>query len=214
MNDGPALHFVVWALSGGRFPLALGVLQVLCLDIGTDILPALALGAEAPSARALKQPPQGRHLVDRALLLRAFGLLGPVEALLEMAAYLAALMVIGWRPGAAFPSGPALLAASGAAFTAVVIGQMANAFACRSATLWPGAVGWTGNRFLLYAVAIELALLVGFLYIRPLAWLLGHAPPHGWGAAIALLAFPAVLAADSIQKYWRAPQAGARLVRS
>jgi hypothetical protein len=38
--------FVVWALSGGRFPLVLGVLQVLCLDVGTDILPAVALGAE------------------------------------------------------------------------------------------------------------------------------------------------------------------------
>jgi hypothetical protein len=40
--------FVVWALSGGRFPLALGILQVLALDIGIDILPALALGMEAP----------------------------------------------------------------------------------------------------------------------------------------------------------------------
>ena len=38
-----------------------------------------------------------------------------------------------------FPTGGALAAASGAAFAAVVIGQMANAFACRSApaTRWP-----------------------------------------------------------------------------
>ena len=42
----------VWALSGGRFPLAIGVLQILALDIGTDLLPALALGAEPPTARA------------------------------------------------------------------------------------------------------------------------------------------------------------------
>ena len=203
-NVAELAPFVVWALSGGRFPLALGVLQVLCLDIGTDIMPALALGAEAPSPRALKQPPLGRHLIDRPLLLRAFGLLGPVEALIEMATFLASMAAIGWRPGMPFPSGPALLAASGAAFSAVVIGQMANAFACRSATLWPGAVGWTGNRFLLYAVAIELALLAGFLHIHPLAALLGHGPPNGWGVAVALLAFPSVLAADAIQKYSRA----------
>nr|BFE79391.1 hypothetical protein GCM10020093_019920 [Planobispora longispora] len=37
--------FAVWALSGGTIPLALSVLQVLALDIGTDLLPALALGA-------------------------------------------------------------------------------------------------------------------------------------------------------------------------
>ncbi len=47
-NVAELTPFVVWALSGGRFPLAIGVLQVLALDIGTDILPALALGAEPP----------------------------------------------------------------------------------------------------------------------------------------------------------------------
>src|SRR5581483_10825922 len=131
-NVAELTPFVVWALSGGRFPLALGVLQVLCLDIGTDILPALALGAEHPSSRALKRSSSLHHLIDHRLVLRAFGLLGPVEALMEMTAFLAALGAVGWRLGGPFPTGRALLAASGAAFTAVVIGQMANAFACRS----------------------------------------------------------------------------------
>ncbi len=63
-NVAELAPFVVWALSGGRFPLALGVLQVLCLDIGTDILPAVALGAEPSSPRALdtastRPPPRG-----------------------------------------------------------------------------------------------------------------------------------------------------------
>jgi calcium-translocating P-type ATPase len=208
-NIAELAPFVVWALSGGRFPLALGVLQVLCLDIGTDIVPALALGVEPASPRALKYPPLGRRLVDRALLLRAFAWLGPVEALMEMAAYLAALAMVGWRPGAPFPTGPALLVASGAAFSSVVIGQMANVFACRSATLWPGALGWTTNQFLLKAVVFELLLLAGFLYVRPLAAVLGHSPPNRSGAVMALLAFPAVLAADAIQKWWRARRSAA-----
>ena len=53
-NVAELTPFVVWALSGGRFPLALGVLQILCLDIGTDLLPALALGAEPPDAGAAR----------------------------------------------------------------------------------------------------------------------------------------------------------------
>lgn len=73
--------FVVWALSGGRFQLALGVLQDLALDLGTDILPALALGVEPPSSGVLQKPPSGRHLLDRAVFFRAFGVLGPVESL-------------------------------------------------------------------------------------------------------------------------------------
>jgi magnesium-transporting ATPase (P-type) len=203
-NVAELAPFVIWALSGGRFPLALSVLQVLSLDVGTDILPALALGTESPSARVLERPPgalgTGGHLLDRSVLVRAFGLLGPVEALIEIVAFLASMMAIGWRPGASFPTGSAFLVASGAAFSAVVIGQMANAFACRSTTRWPGALGWLTNRFLIYAVAVELALLLAFLYFSPLARILGHAPPIATGAAFAALAFPAVLLTDLIYK--------------
>ncbi len=48
-NVAELVPFVVWA-SGGRIPLALTVLQVLALDIGTDTLSAVALGAEPPSS--------------------------------------------------------------------------------------------------------------------------------------------------------------------
>jgi calcium-translocating P-type ATPase len=199
-NVAELTPFLVWAFSGGRFPLALSVLQVLALDLGTDILPALALGTEPPSDNVLERRPHGRHLLDRSVLIRAFGLLGPVEAFVEMTAFAGSLAAMGWRPGTAFPTGPAFLAASGAAFSAVVIGQMANAFACRSATRWPGALGWMKNRLLVSAVAVELTLLFCFLYWAPLAQVLGHAPPTITGAALAALAFPAVIAADVAYK--------------
>jgi magnesium-transporting ATPase (P-type) len=202
-NVAELTPFVVWALSGGRFPLALGVLQVLCLDIGTDILPAVALGAEPPSPRALAQPPLGRHLVDRFLLFRAFGVLGLTESIVAMATFLVSLSFNGWRPGSAFPSGTTLLSASGAAFTAVVAGQMANAFVCRSASLWPGKLGWFSNRYLVLAVFCEAAMLIGSLYISPLAKILGQAAPNTAGYFTALLAIPAVLTADAVQKRWK-----------
>jgi magnesium-transporting ATPase (P-type) len=199
-NVAELTPFVVWALSGGRFPLALGVLQILALDIGTDLLPALALGAEPPSARVLHRPPTGRHLIDRALLGRVFAVLGPAEAVVEMSAFVVALVAAGWRPGESFPTGHALLAASGAAFAAVVIGQIANAFACRSATEPPWRVGWTTNRLLVGAAAVELAVLLAMLTIGPVAGLLDHAWPPAPALAIAALAAPAVLFVDSRQK--------------
>jgi Cation transporting ATPase, C-terminus len=142
----------------------------------------------------------GRHLIDRALLLRVFAVLGPAEAVVEMAALLAALLAAGWRPGQSFPTGHALVAASGAAFAAVVIGQAANAFACRSASRWPGALGWTSNRLLIGAVTIELLALAGFLLIPSVASLLDQAPPPPAGFAVAILAAPALLAADAAHK--------------
>ncbi|QDW28557.1 cation-transporting P-type ATPase [Arthrobacter sp. KBS0702] len=199
-NVAELTPFVFWALSGGRFPLALSVLQILALDIGTDLLPALALGSEAPSKGALKRPPERRHLMDRALMFRVFGLLGPVEALMEMIAYTAVLFGAGWSPGAELPPSDVLMAASGAAFTTVVLGQLANAFACRSATAPPWRLGWLTNRLLLWAVLAELGLLAVFLFLGPLAALLGHAPPTPGGLAVALAAIPAVLLADSLYK--------------
>ncbi len=199
-NVAELAPFVVWALSGGRFPLAIGVLQVLALDIGTDILPALALGAEPPGSHVLDGPPIRRHLLDRRLFGRAFGVLGPVEATMELAAFVATFVAVGWRPGDPFPGGATQLAASGAAFTAVVLGQVANAFACRSTVRPFWKVGWTANHLLLGALVAELAMLVGFLYLGPIADLLGQAPPTAAGAAVALAAIPAVLAADTLQK--------------
>lgn len=202
-NVAELTPFVVWALSGGQFPLALGVLQILALDIGTDLLPALALGAEPPREGVLRKPHRGQHLIDGSLLRRVFGVLGPAEAVVEMSAFVAVFVAAGWRPGEVFPSGSVLLAASGAAFSAVVLGQMANAFACRSTTRWPGSLGWTTNRLLLGAVAAEVLALGAFLFVPPVASLLGHAPPPLWGLAVATLAIPAVLAADAMYKWSR-----------
>ncbi|MCL4291797.1 MAG: cation-transporting P-type ATPase [Acidimicrobiia bacterium] len=199
-NVAELTPFLVWALSGGRVPLALGVLQVLSLDIGTDLLPALALGAERPGPTALRGPPMRGRLLDRGVLRRAFGVLGPTEATMVMAAFVTTFLAAGWRPASPFPGGHLTLAASGAAFSAAVIGQAANAFACRSEHLTPFRLGWFGNRMLLGAVGTELAALAVLLVAGPVARLLEMAPPTSAGFAVAVLAAPAVLAADALDK--------------
>ncbi|MFF5211114.1 cation-translocating P-type ATPase [Streptosporangium sp. NPDC000396] len=198
-NVAELTPFVVWALSGGTIPLALTVLQVLALDIGTDLLPALALGAEPPNPRTMHGPARTGSLVDRHLIRRVFGVLGPAEAVVEMTGFVAVLMLGGWTLGAE-PSPVLLAAASGTAFAAVVLGQLANAFACRSETRWAGRLHWTGNPLLIWAVTIEVAILLVFVGFPPLASLLGGSfpPPAGW--ALAALAMPAVVAADALHK--------------
>ena len=66
-NVAELAPFAVWALSAGRIPLMISVLQVLALDIGTDLLPALALGAEKPEPGVMERPPRtkGARLLDR-----------------------------------------------------------------------------------------------------------------------------------------------------
>jgi calcium-translocating P-type ATPase len=201
-NVSELAPFAMWALSGGRFPLALGVLQILCLDLLTDQLPALALGAEPPSGRALHEPPQRRRLVDSSLLTRAFGVLGPVEACLEMAVFTAVLMSFGWTPSAGEPSALALSTASGAAFTTIVLGQCGAAFACRSWSRPGWRVPLATNPLLLGALLASTCVAALLVSVPVLARLLGHAPPTPLGLMLALSAFPAVLLADAAHKVW------------
>jgi magnesium-transporting ATPase (P-type) len=195
--------FVIWAVSGGRFPLALGVLQILCFDVGADVLPALALGLEHASGRTQNEPLKGRHLIDRKVLTRAFAVLGPAESAMEMMAFCTALLVFGWAPGHGFPHGHDLRSASGTAFATVIFCQIGVAFACRSATQWPGRLGWFSNRLLLVGIALSLVLLACFLFVPPVAAVLGQAPPPPLGWLVAVSGIPVMLGIDAPHKRLR-----------
>ena len=198
-NVAELVPFVAWAITGGKLPLALGVLQILALDIGTDLLPALALGAEPANPRTMTGRMRFGGLINRTVTRRVFGVLGPAEAVVEMAAFVAVLLAGGWAWGET-PSKALLATASGAAFTAVVLGQMATAFACRSEVRWVGRLRWRANPLLLGAVAAEMATLFLFIGIPPLARLLGGTFPSPLGWLVAAAAVPAVILADAVYK--------------
>jgi magnesium-transporting ATPase (P-type) len=198
-NVAEVTPFVVWALSGGSVPLALGVMQILALDIGTDTLSATALGAEAPSPDVLRRPPVSGRLLNGTVLRRAFGVLGPTIAVCGMVAFLATFAVLGWRPGDAFPA-EHVAAASGATFLTVAFAQDANAFACRSSRRWPGELGWWSNRLLVGALAIEVLVVLAVLLPPAIADELEHASPPAVGWAMALVSMAVVLAVDAIVK--------------
>ncbi len=194
--------FAAWALTGGQLPLAIGVLQVLALDIGTDILPATALGAEPPSPRVMRGPAHGGPLVNAGLLRRAFGVLGALEAAMSLTTFTVVLVMGGWswgdKPGAGL-----LATASGSAFAVIAVSQMANAFACRSASQPVWRIALSTNRLVLAAVAAEAALLVAFLAAPWLSELLGGSWPTPTAWAMAATAAVLLVLADGTHKYWR-----------
>jgi hypothetical protein len=80
---------------------------------------------------------------------------------------------------------------------------MANAFACRSTTLPAWRLPILGNKVLIVAVIVELAITAGFMFIRPVAEVLGHESPPGVGWAIALASIPVLLVVDALHKTLR-----------
>jgi len=182
-NVAELTPLVVWALSGGSIPLALTVMQILALDLGTDTLSAVALGGEPARVDADTLGPAAGRLLDRRVAWRAFAVLGPVEAAAEMLAFAVA--------GGLHAQD--LAAARGAAFATVVVAQTANAWACRSDRDTPWQTGWGGNRLLVAAAAVELLIAAVCLAVVPVADTLEHAlaPAMAWpvivGGAVALL---------------------------
>ena len=122
------------AFAFARVPLALTVIQILAVDLGTDMLPALGLGVEPPDSRVMHRPPRGRRdrLLTPGLLVRAYLFLGVLEAVASMAAFFFVLVAAGWQPGQALSAGDATYRqATTACLTAIVVMQMVNVFLCR-----------------------------------------------------------------------------------
>ena len=161
--------FLVFALAGGLVPLPLTVMQILAIDLGTETLPALALGRERAEPGVMDRPPRPRseRVVNRALLFRAWALLGTVSAALVMAAFFFTLWRAGWHPGDAVGDGAALhhayLQATTATFAGIVACQVGTAFAARTDKASLRTLGVLSNRLLLWGIGFELgftALLV------------------------------------------------------
>jgi magnesium-transporting ATPase (P-type) len=97
--------------------------------------------------------------------------------------------------------------ASGAAFMAVIVGQTANAFACRSSIKTPWELGWTTNRYLYPAILFALAVSFVAISVGPVAEQLGQAFPSWAGWTAALATWPVMLMADTLDKRRRAGSA-------
>jgi sodium/potassium-transporting ATPase subunit alpha len=168
-----------------RIPLPLTVIQILAVDLGTDMLPALALGAEAPHPGLMLQPPRPRseRLLSWGLALRAYLWLGTLEAVIAMAAFYFVLYGIGWHYGDSLSSAdPGYLQSTSACLAGIVIAQMVNVFLCRHPQQSLVKFGLLKNPLLLAGLALELVLLLLIIYTRWGNALFGTAPlaPRVW----------------------------------
>jgi magnesium-transporting ATPase (P-type) len=175
--------FLVFALSGGRVPLPITVLQILAIDIGTEIFPALALGREPAEPGIMDRPPrpESERLIRGDLLLRAWGLLGGVSAVLVTAGYFWVLTLGGWTPGADVSDTSELhevyLQATTMTFLGIVACQVGTAFAARTERSSIFEVGPFTNRLLLWGIAFELAFSAALVGLPGLSSMLGMAAP-------------------------------------
>ena len=100
----PYLAFVLF-----RIPLGLTIIQILALDLGTDTLPALALGGEAHSTGMMSSPRSRKDsYCPDVSLIRVYLFLGLIRLDRRMSAFFLVLISAGWHLGSIRPARPTL----------------------------------------------------------------------------------------------------------
>ena len=179
-------------------PLALTIPQVLAVDLGTDMIPALGLGTERPQSDVMDLPPRSRteRLLSLSLLFRAYLFLGIIEAAVAMGGFFLYLYSQGWTWGTDLDwSSPLYKQATTVTFAGIVFAQVANVFACRSNHLSVTRLGWLTNPLILWGILTELTILALITYTPIGNEIFGTSPLALWifaplmlGAVLLLLA--------------------------
>ena len=209
------IPFLIFALAGGAVPLPITALQILAIDLGTETLPALALGREPAEPDIMERPPRpiSERLIDRAMLVRAWLVLGLIEAVLVTGGFFYALVDGGWGWGDDVSAGSPLehtyVLATTMTFAGIVACQVGAGFATRTARASLRQIGAFTNHLLLWGMVFELAFAAALIWLPPLQSVFHTtALPFHYILLLAAMA-PIVWAVDEARRWQlrrRAPQ--------
>ncbi len=200
MSEGaPSAAFL---LSRGGIPLPLTVMQILAIDLGTDMVPALGLATERPESGVMDRAPRAptERLMNRRVLIKAFVWYGLLETVFSMSAYFYVNLMNGWPAVPLAASGPVYEQATTMTLAAIVFCQIGAVLNCRTDQQSLFQVGLFSNRQVLVGIAVEVALLSAIIYVPFLQEIFETAAigPFHWLYLI-LLPIPMVLL-DELRK--------------
>jgi magnesium-transporting ATPase (P-type) len=185
-------------------PLAITVMQILAIDLGTDTLPAIALGRGPPESDVMNRPPRPRkeRLLNLSVLLRGYIFLGLIESVLVMSGYFWVLYGGGWQFGQPLPfSDPLYIEATTIVFVGIVMAQIGNLLTMQTTRTSVFKIGLFTNEWIIRGIIFEIALMLAILYIPPLQSVFGTTPLGITEWLYVVTFIPVMFFADEIRKY-------------
>ena len=178
VSNGPEiLPYLIFMLF--PVPLAMTVIQILAIDLGTDIVPSMGLGQEKPDPDTMKQPPRERHqgLLTWPLIAHSYLFLGLIEAAFALSLFFWVLSDGGWVYGAELSvRDPLYLSATGITLSSIILMQIGNLFGRRSRTGSGLTLDFLNNPLLVGGIVFEIIFSWAILYFPPLSNVLGTGP--------------------------------------
>lgn len=183
-NTPEAVPSLLFLLSGGTIPLALTVMQILSIDLGTDLIPALGLGKEVAEASVMDRPPRSKqeHLITKNLLLKAFTWYGLLSSLLCVAGFFFANAINGHAFPALATSGFDYRQATTMTLAVIIFCQIAAVLNIRYETQSVFNRHFFDNSMIFLGIIFEVVLLLCLTYVPVLQDVFGTVPlgPAQW----------------------------------
>lgn len=201
MSEGaPSVAFL---LSQGLIPLPLTIMQILMVDLGTDMMPALGLGTEMPEPGVMNQPPRKKKdsLLDKRTMIISFLWYGLLASVVSMGAYFFVNWLNGWpNVPLAGPDTIVYRQATTMTLASIVFCQVGMVFNCRTKNESVFKIGIFSNRRVIYGVIFEIALLSVIIY-TPFFQTIFNTAPIGWADWIFLIFIPLpIIAIEELRK--------------
>lgn len=200
-----------------NMPLALTVLLVLAIDIGTDLIPAMSLGEEMPDEDVLDYPPRKpkENILNKYVLLRAYGFLGVIEACMMFVIYFLTWNHFGYSL-AELPTVTSAIVNGTAseqvmhvyhyaitlAFGAVIACQIGNVLECRSSRLSFVKSLKKKNHLMIWGIIVEIALFLLIAYVPFMQMLFGTTAPKISHLAILLICPVVLIILEEVRKWF------------
>lgn len=190
-NVGEAMPSVLFLLSRGLIPLPLTVMQILTIDIGTDMLPALGLGSEKPEPGIMNKAPRNPkdHLMSKNVLWRAFGWYGMIGAAVSIGGYFWINHLHGWPDVSLAAAGPVYAEATTMTLAAIIFSQIASVMNSRSQKASVFKLGVLSNHKINFGILVEILILLMLMYVAPLREVFGTTTLQ-WQAWLYLIVLP------------------------
>ncbi len=203
-NTSEAVPSAVFLFSKGLVPLPLSVMQILAIDLGSDMIPALGLGVEQPEEGIMNQPPRAKtdRLINSKMLVKSFLWYGGMEALVAMAAFFAVFALHGQSLVNLPANGELYREATTMTLGAIIFCQIGQVMNCRTQIQSIFKRGFFTNRTINLGLAIEVLLFSLLAYVPFLNGLFGTAPITSLEWGILILCPIPIFLLEEIRKAW------------
>ena len=188
--------------SRGGIPLPLTVMQILSIDLGTDMMPALGLGTELPEEGVMDRPPRSQKetLLNKSIFIKAFLWYGLLESIVAMGAYFYVNILHGYPKVPLASSGPVYMEATTLTLASIVFCQIGMVLNCRTEIQSVFKAGLFSNKRVIQGIIFEIVLINLIIYVPFMQKIFQTAPLGIREWALLIILPPVILLVEEIRK--------------